>query len=191
MRNFRALEGFGRTRLESRTTGMALGRGAGMNRSDLDTYLRRLEASFDAQIARAEDEAATDLAFSLRQDRSLRQRIERRPCEVWIDGSWHEVASIGPDVLVVGDPMRELVPSATACLREGRGDVPGSAPSWLSILRALARRGAEIELVSLSGARAAGRLLAAAPDHAWVEGGHGWAAFSWAAVGGVRLVRGD
>lgn len=162
-----------------------------MNRSDLDAYLERLEASFDAQIARAEDEAATDLAFSLRQDRTLRQRIERRACDVWIDGSWHRVSSIGPDVIVVGDPMRALVRSATACLRAGTGDVPGSAPSWLAILRALARRGAGIELVTISGARAVGRLVAAAPDHALVEGDHGWAAFAWAAVEGVRLVRGD
>jgi hypothetical protein len=161
------------------------------NRSDLDTFLGRLEASFDAQVTRAEDDAASDLAFALRQDRTLRQRVERRPCEVWVDGSWHRVAAIGPDALVVGDPIRLLVMTSTACLRQTGGDTPGSAPTWLAMLRRLARQGAHIEIISLAGARATGRLAAAASDHAWIEGAHGWAAFSWAAIEGIRLVRGD
>ncbi|MQB00418.1 MAG: hypothetical protein GEU78_09030 [Actinobacteria bacterium] len=161
------------------------------DRRELDTLLGRLEASFDAQITRAENEAASDLAFSLRQDRTLRQRVERRPCEVWMDGSWHRVAAIGPDVLVVGDPIRLLVKTSAACLRQSGGDIPGSAPEWLALLRTLARQGADIEIISFAGARATGRLAAAASDHAWMEGAHGWAAFSWTAIEGIRLVRGD
>lgn len=161
------------------------------NGGELSTFLRKLEDSFDAQLARAEDEAAADLAFALRQDKTLRQRLERRPCQIWVDGSWHDVAAVGPEVLVIGDPTRILVHSSTACLREASGNPPRSAPSWLSVLRALAREGAEVELISLVGARAAGRLIAASADHLWVDGPHGWAAFSAATIGGVRLVRGD
>ena len=182
---FRGLEGFGRCVTESSPSD---GDGSGVEGNELNTFLGRLEASFDAQLARAEEEAVTDLAFSLRQDRTLRQRIERKACEVWVGDSWEPVVAAGSDVLVVGEPIRILVPAQAACLRAGPGDGPAPAPSWLSLLRALARRGQVVELISRDGAQAQGRLAAAAPDHVLVEGKRGWSAFAAASIGRIRLV---
>jgi hypothetical protein len=152
------------------------GRGTGSLADGLDRLIASLDASFGAAIARQEEEAASDLAFSLAQDRDMLSAAARvAPLElVMQDGDFHPVTRIGSDYFGAGDPLSVLVPSHRALLQEGsaRGEVVTSSERMLNVLLRWARRGSVVE-VSTGHARVRGRLTRAGRDHIEVLGPRG------------------
>lgn len=86
----------------------------------LDGLLSSLEAQFGASIDRAEEEAAADLAHSLRQGMSLQEVLEQ--------GSWVAFTELGPRAVcevakdhVRLEPGNHIVPMAAAVFEKGSG----------------------------------------------------------------------
>lgn len=158
----------------------------------LDRLIASLDASFGAAIARQEEEAASDLAFSLAQDRDMRSAAARlAPLQlVMQDGDSHPVTRIGSDYFGAGDPLSVLVPSHRALLREvsPRGAAVGTSPERMgNILLRWARQGHVVE-VSTGHARVRGRLTRAARDHIEVLGPRGRYLVAWREVCSIRRV---
>jgi hypothetical protein len=132
----------------------------------LDRMLSALDAEFDAAVAREEEEAADDLAFSLSQGLSLGDVLPR--------GAWilcgdslpaAPVAFAGRDFVAAAEPAL-LVPAAVACLRRDRAGFPPAAvdAGIVEVLRVLARRAAMVRLESI-GTTIEGRIRRVGPDH--------------------------
>lgn len=138
----------------------------------IDRLIESLEATFDAGLARAEEEAASDLALSLLQDAELIDVLRRRgPLNALLpDGITLPVSSIGENYLACGSSGDVLVPLATAMVAAApSGPSPQmSGLSLLGLLRQLVRRGRHVEIWG-SGVRLRGRLARACADHVVVE----------------------
>jgi hypothetical protein len=134
----------------------------------IDNLLTVLEASFDAGVARGEDEAASDLALSLLQDARLPAALERdgAVAVLLLGGARAPVTEVGEDYVACHFGMEIVVPLAHATLvaDAGRERPSVSDLSFLGKLRALVRRGAIVEVHTVRGAHR-GRLGAATPDH--------------------------
>ena len=139
----------------------------------VDRLLEWLDASFAARVAYEEDDAASELAFSFRQDRTLLRALVRAPCaDVRLpDGGFAPVAEIGRDYVGGRVPGDVLIPLARACVAMGsdgkRADVRDR--SLLEVLHGLARERAAVE-VGAMGWTCSGRLVTAARDHLEIEG---------------------
>jgi hypothetical protein len=127
-----------------------------------------LDTGFDAALARTEDEAATDLAMSLLQGRTLADVILR-------EGSWTAllpggvrvpVAAVGADFLVAGMRRRRVVPLSRATVASApSGRTPQSIDArLLEVIRDLARKGTQVQVAADSG-EFEGRLAAVGPDY--------------------------
>lgn len=132
---------------------------------NLGSMLGSLEATFDARLARAEDEAASDLAFSLLQDLSLTEALERAgPLQVLRAG--HPpipVTEIGADYL--GCAPATFIPLGRAIARPIAGPTPVRTDQPLvALLRRHARRGT-CARVTARGAVHTGVLARACRDH--------------------------
>jgi hypothetical protein len=155
----------------------------------LERVIAALDASFDASLARREDEAASDLAFSFLQGRSLVDAVRGGPIEVWLSGGTRlPVASVGRDFVAAGVL---LVPLRRAVLHSvpGPGAPPGRSDSLLEVLRGWARSGAEVEVSSTSGL-VGGRLACAAADHLELRATSARWIVGMDAVDWIRCVRG-
>jgi hypothetical protein len=137
----------------------------------MEAIVRGLEASFDAAVGRAEDEAASDLAFSLLQERRLGEVLERRRGVTVIsrDGVRVPVEVLGDDFVADAEPSTRLLPLATAVF-ESSGE--GAPPRRLHLdltaqLRLWARGGAHVRLTTFAG-EISGKLVRATPDHVTV-----------------------
>lgn len=154
----------------------------------MDPRLQRLftslGATFEAEIARDEEEAAEDLAFSLRQGRSLADVLER--------GSWHlmtpagrrPVSFLGADYAVADPAIVVPLGSAVFAASDEPSQVDVSDGTLLQFLRSLARSGALVEVTSHAGVFG-GRLLWTGTDHVVVDTGAGRIAI---ALGGLEMV---
>lgn len=154
-----------------------------MGGSETVEWADALEASFEAAVAREEDVAAADLAFSLRQDVDLREAVGRSDSG-WAlmraGGARHHVDEVGRDYVCAG-PL--LVRSGRATLMQGPGPSPTiSDRTFLEVLGAVCRRGA---VVTLEGV--AGRLVRVARDHVAVQRGDAETMVGLDAVERVRL----
>ena len=129
-----------------------------------------LGASFEAQIARDEEEAAHDLAFSLRQGRALGEILERGPWLLITPGGPRRVRAVGNDFVVAGGVPALVAPLDRGVFEAGRGgDNPATVSgTFLQLLRSQAREGATVEMGHEAG-RLSGRLLWAGTDHVAVE----------------------
>lgn len=138
-----------------------------------DRFLAWLDASFDASIAREEDEAASDLALSLRQDRSAFLALRRAgPLEVVMpDGAPASVSHLGRDYLATSPPAVALLPLDGAIVAVmSRGTRPRVRDRSLAeVLHALARNRAWVELTTNAGL-VSGRIVVAASDHLELDG---------------------
>ena len=144
-----------------------------MARRDLRGLFQSLDAELDAAIAREEDDAASDLAFSLLQDRSIRELLAGRPsvAAVLADEITVPVSVVGRDYIGCGEPLTILVPLAHAvvvessghCLVEVRDD-----DDMLSRLRSWARARVSVEVMTRQG-RFVGTLLPVGRDHLALE----------------------
>jgi hypothetical protein len=140
----------------------------GMADPGLDRVLAELEAAFDAAVTREEDEAAEDLAFSLLQDRPLRDSLIRSgPVSAFLpSGATRAVVAVGTDYVVCERPVPTVIPlRRTVLVRDAEGPVPRSADRDLvGLLRTWARRGAQVELDTDAGTFG-GKLVSAGADH--------------------------
>lgn len=135
----------------------------------VDRFLASLEATFDASVARAEEEAATDLALSLLQDATLADVVRRAgPLEAVCLHGTVTVRSVGTNYLACDAGI--LLPLSRAIVRSVRGGTPPTITDdpLLSVLRRAARRGARVEITT-TGGTVVGRLVRACVDHVVVH----------------------
>lgn len=124
-----------------------------------------LDAAFDAALAREEDLAAADLAFSLRQDVDVREAV-RRSGSAWTlvgaGGTRLPVDEVGIDYVRAGSTFTR---TRVATLRSSRGPSPETTDAmFLERLGAAARAGAAADTAGLSG-----RLVRVGKDHIALE----------------------
>jgi hypothetical protein len=152
--------------------------------SPVDRLIASLDASFDASVAREEDEAATDLAFSLRQGRSLREAARGQPLALWTGGGGRvPVTAVGRDYVRAGSLLAR--PEKVVLVCEGAAPPHLREDALLEVLRRWARRGLEVEVAGSEGVLV-GRLTCAAPDHLEIAGRD----VRWlVGTGGVKWVR--
>lgn len=154
------------------------------------TLLSSLGATFDAAIARAEDRAASDLAISLQQDRSLREVAMRVAVAVVVPhGRVSPVTTVGRDYL--GTSGGELVPMGGAVLRlASEGPRAETRDDELaSVLRGWARASVWVSL-SLQDGDLCGPLLLGGRDHVVVRARRGDMAVALAAIRAIKPVHG-
>ncbi len=128
-------------------------------------WLGGLDASFEAGLARDEEIAATDLAFSLRQDADLRQAVARSGSG-WVltleGGATLPVDEVGADYLRAGETF---VPFGKAVLQSSLGPAPSPIDRTLvEVLGTACRAGAEVDVTG-HGRSTSGQLTRVARDH--------------------------
>ena len=129
----------------------------------LDRLFSSLGAEFDAALAREESEAASDLAFSLLQDRTLSDEIR--------DGGWDVATPVGAvPVEEVGDDYVGgagwILCSTAQTFRAAAAGAPPQShnSSFHERLRALARQDRAVQIVLADGV-AHGRVTACGRDY--------------------------
>lgn len=159
---------------------------------DSDKLIASLDASFDAAVAREEDVAASDLAFSLLQERPLPEVLVRRgPALIQLrDGASASLSVVGRDYLGAGNPLELLVPAASAVVVPAEdGASPDYRRETLStVLRRWARVGQKVQVETTIGAFC-GVLVAVGRDHLWLQSEESWAVIGAASVEVIRAVR--
>lgn len=138
--------------------------------SGVDRLLASLDATFDASIAREEDEAASDLAHSLLEDLSLGDVLPRvGPLTVVLPGGVSlPVSVVGRDYVAGGSPPT-LIPITGALLMVSGESDPAVMPEDLAAaLRRLARAGSTVR-ATCQGVEVVGRLRRATVDHILME----------------------
>jgi hypothetical protein len=150
--------------------------------------LSSLEVQFDAAVAREEDEAASDLALSLRQGLVLRDVMRRGPWVARFDGFARPVSLVGRDFVACDGPDAILVPQRRLVVAPSdSGDAARFSPaSLVETLRAVCRSGADVE-ITCGEAAINGRLIQVGPDHAAVLSASGPTFIALEAVDRVRL----
>ena len=158
---------------------------------ELERVIARLEARFEAALAREEEEAAIDLALSLRQDRSLadlvRSGVALRLLEA--DGGRPPVTVLGADYCGTGTPLtcvRRL--GSTPLLSDATGAVPATRRDSLQeVARRWARCGRSVE-VGLETETVKGRLAQVGPDNIVLDAAAGTVIVPLWLVDSIRLV---
>lgn len=163
-----------------------------MAESNHERFLLQLDSKFGAALARAEEEAADDLAYSLIQGADLPTALRRwgSASMKLADGSLMPIAEIGSDFAVSEDgsmicPLRHVTAIRTAGppLRYGPEHL-------LDRLRRSARDGLEVQVRALDGSVYGGRLAAAGADHIEITTETGAVLLPGEAVVTVRLCPG-
>ena len=144
-------------------------------------------ASVEAGLARDEEIAAADLAFSLRQDVDVQTALARAG-SAWVlagrDAAAARVEEVGADYVRCG---RVLVPSSHAILRSTAERPPRAvARRVLEVLGSACRAGADVTIETARGS-SSGRLVRVAKDHVAVRSGDVEMVVGLAAVESVRL----
>lgn len=145
--------------------------------------IEAFEASFEAALAREEDAAASDLAFSLRQDVDLRDAVARS------GAGWALLTSAGGSSSV-DEVGIDYVRAGTLVVRAGRATLrsaPGPAPAtsdrtFVELLGTACRSGATVVTCV-----AAGRLARVAKDHVGITNGDRETIVGLAALESVRF----
>jgi hypothetical protein len=154
----------------------------------LERLFASLDASFDAALAREEDEAATDLALSLRHDLPLTEVVLRGSWSVRLAGGAQAPVTVagrdfigtdGSDPLIV--PVGRAVLQAAPCPRPRGSDL-----SLLELLRIMARRAAKLQIDHPEG-RVDGRVCVVGAAYLIVETAIGRCLVGLHAVTAIRL----
>ena len=146
--------------------------------------LADLDALFGAEMARQEDEAADDLAISLKADRHLAEALTDGSFELVMDERRIAVERVGLDFVQCGE---FLVPFGRFHFVSSAGESPRSVNlRFIDRMRHLARAGSAVEL-ALGGQTLRGPLISVAPDHLVVEARAGAAVMPIGSVSWVRL----
>jgi hypothetical protein len=154
----------------------------------LEKLFASLDASFDAALAREEDEAATDLGLSLRYDLPLTDVVLRGSWIVRLaEGGQAPVAVAGRDFVGTEGNGPLVLPTGRAVLQAAPGPRPrGTDLSLLELLRVMARRSTEVQ-IHLPEGRMDGRLLVVGPDYLVVDTPMGRSLIGLHAVTAIRL----
>jgi hypothetical protein len=165
----------------------------GMAEGRVDGLLESLGATFDAALAREEEAAATDLAMSLRQDRSLLDLLHRGSWRAVLEpGLSPHIAAVGHDVVVAEEPGRHLIPTArlqiTPAPELDKAERVGA--SLIEMLRDLARASLPV-LVPSEGGSQEGVLRWVGTDHLALEGRHGVVVVALTTVRRVSVLGGE
>lgn len=160
--------------------------------AELERVVARLEARFEAALARDDEEAAADLAVSFAADEPLNISIMRAGGGVLqlAAGEQHEVSSVGSDYVACGDPAWLISPiGAVSVLLAGQGDPPSEIPDTF---RQVARRWARerrFVVVTATIGETRGLLMRVSPDHLEVRGLAGLLLVPLQLVTSIRLAR--
>lgn len=148
-------------------------------------WLDDLGAAFEAAEARQEEVAASDLAFSLRQDVDLVAAVGGRGWTLVLeDGLSAEVDEVGADYVIAG---LYAVPASKAVLRAADGRAPlRSERSFAEWLGSACRAGATIE-VRAGSRELRGALVTVGRDHLKLRTRGAAALVGMAAVDSVGL----
>jgi hypothetical protein len=167
----------------------------------LQRLFTSLGATFEAEIARDEEEAAHDLAFSLRQGRSLTDVLERGSWRLLTPAGPRPITLVGADYVVAGGVPAVVAPLDRAAFdaegepRSVHDKVAENAPppavdaTFLQLLRSLARVAAPVRIGCRAGPLS-GRLLCAGTDHVAVEAPHRRMAISLQAIDWIVVEEG-
>lgn len=158
-----------------------------MGGSEAVEWLGALEASFEAGLARDEDVAAADLAFSLRQDVDVRDALARSRTG-WAlttpEAASAPVDEAGTDYVRAGDLV---VRSDRVGLRSAAGPPPRvTARTFLELLGAACRAGADVQVRGY-GVGTSGRLVRVGKDHVALRSGEVETIVGLATLDSVRL----
>ena len=145
-----------------------------------------LEASFDAAVDKQEEEAATDLALSLRQGTPQREFLARQGFTVAAREGTYRAIEVGLDhVLAEGARVFPLA----ACTAHLRADLLAPEVTDLRLIEVLRARvldPAEVE-VETAAQRLRGRLSLCGPDHLILITARGPVSVPLASVLSIRL----
>lgn len=134
-----------------------------------DRLFSSLEAQFGAAVARAEEEAATDLALSLRQDLSPVDLLSSAAWTVSTRSGRRAVREVAKDHVRL-EPDGQIVPSASAVFHRSAGPrVIRSERTLVQVLRDAVRSCQQIT-VDLDDETITGRPLACGDTHILVAG---------------------
>ncbi|MDQ3645420.1 MAG: hypothetical protein M3345_00630 [Actinomycetota bacterium] len=160
--------------------------------SRLDGLFVSLEASFAAAVDRAEDEAASDLAFSLKQGRRLVETLRTNGASVDLDGRLSPVHAVGSDHVRAGLRGSILVPftHCVLALDASMPPPPGDSRSTVQVLREWARSGLNVQVRTHLRVHP-GVLTVAAEDHLVVTDRERSWVVPYQAVSAISVVRGD
>lgn len=136
--------------------------------SQLDRLLSSLDSSFSAALDRSEEEAADDLALSLRQGQTLLQYVSHIPVGVRVGASTVPVLEVGRDF--VRTASGGLYPGRTTMFQAlPTGRAPRPTDRYLGeVLRAAVRAGASADIEGPVG-QVAGLLVHCGPDYVCVR----------------------
>ena len=154
-----------------------------MGGSETTDWAGALDAAFEAALAREDEVAATDLAFSLRQDVDVSAAIERSGSAWTLVGSGEArlpVDEVGLDYVMAGSLLTR---TRAVTLRSAAGPAPRTTDAtFLEVLGTWARAGARVAASGLSG-----RLVRVAKDHVALSRGGRETIVGLAALEAVRL----
>lgn len=158
---------------------------------ELERVIARLEARFDAALAREEEEAAADLALSLRQDRTLSDLIRGGTALrlLGTDGARPAVTVLGADYCGTGIPLTCVSRlGSTPLLSDSQGPAPETRRDSLQeVARRWTRCGRTVEL-GLEAETVQGRLTQVGPDNIVLEAPAGTVIVPLWLVDSIRLV---
>lgn len=158
---------------------------------ELERVIARLEARFDAALAREDEEAAGDLEVSLRQGRAFADLVRGGTSLRLLegDGARPLVTVVGADYCGTGTPLssvRRL--GSTPLLVDPDGDLPEARGDSLhEVARRWGRRNRRVE-VALEKEAVGGRLVQVGPDCLVLEGAAGSVIVALWLVSSIRLV---
>lgn len=159
----------------------------------IEKLLARLEADFDAALARDEEIAATDLAGSFERGLGLRERLCCSGGGVVLllpDGVRHEVSVVADDYCACGDPeflITRLDRAGFALTDAVAAPVVGRS-TFAQAVRRWSEASTPVQVASTAGSFS-GSLAVAAQDHVILEAAAGRIVLPLAAVETLRLAR--
>ncbi len=160
--------------------------------AELEKVVARLEARFEAALARDDDEAAADLAVSFAADEPLSISIRKAGGGLLQlpAGEQHEVSAVGVDYLACGHPAWLISPiGAVSVLLGGEGDPPSELPdTFRQVARRWARERRFVDVTATIG-ETRGLLMRVSPDHLELRGVAGLLLVPLQLVTSIRLVR--
>jgi len=164
----------------------------GAESPELDLVISSLAASFEATVARSQDEAAADLALSLRQGRALIEVLYRaQGLEVQLSGgARHSVTLLGDDFCGIGEPVVRVLTWTTAVFQTTASVAAPKrfAGDLIALAREWTRRGAHVDVVTAAGGLR-GRLAEAGSDYLCVMAAAGPRYVPRAALTEMTLLR--
>ena len=163
-----------------------------MGDAGLQSLFDSLELGFEVGLARDEEEAASDLAVTLRQSQGLREVLARYPAIFQAPGvSPASISLLGHDC-VMSEDAGLLAPIAAVHFHVGpaEGDRPRLTPeTFVQVLRRWARLRSPVAIQAEAGP-VTGRLMACAEDHIEIQAKSGRVLIPLRGVVAVRLCRG-